>query len=101
MPFSAQELVNLITNIGIVGVFALLLWKRLSAVTDNWVEHLDLIEGRHRDELNNLQERFHNERRDRERRLEELTEKSIEVTTRLQVTTDGILQMLTKFNEKK
>ena len=101
MPFSAQELINLVTNVGIVGVFALLLWKRLSSVTDNWVKQIDLIECRHRDELNKLQESFHNERRDRERRLEELTEKSIEVTTRLQVTTDGILQMLTKFNEKK
>jgi hypothetical protein len=67
-----KEILLLVTNTGAFGLFAVLFWRRLMKITDTFAEKMESMEQRHRKEMTDLAEKYH-----------ELTEKALETMIKL------------------
>jgi hypothetical protein len=89
-----QQYIELFTTVGAFGVFAMLFWRRLTQVTDKFTETIRDLDRAHREEMRDMSERVREERCRREDELQQLTERAIEIMTRLEIITVELSKML-------
>lgn len=92
-----QEIVNIIANAGVFGAIAILLWKRLTKVTDTYTAKLETQEDRHRTEMRAISQHFWQEQEEQERRIEVLVERNIEILIKVEVLLTNTADMLREY----